>query len=226
MITALTNWILNQKINKYMEPTDYLRLIVWGIVLLLCVFLVRGLIKERENKKIEKNASLRVIKHVLKTLLQAVYMKQKGVDVDGKPLSIPWIVKYIKSKKNMPDKGTESYVANMMRTYDMMFDAIIDYIEATDPISQKNALYTIQKCIDIQHTDFNIFSIKTGPESEKDFRDSYSMLPNTALIPGKLYRVYSKNDIHADDLLEVVYIPRVEFCEYFTPSDFDDPKMS
>lgn len=196
----------------------------WIIILLFVGFLVYRYIirynKERKNREIEKHASLRVIKHVLKTLLQATYMKQNGRNREGKPLAISWIVAYIEEKNKNPDKPIEAYTANMTKTYDMMFAAIISYIISDDSKSQKLALSTIQRCIDMQHIDIDMFAIQTGFATEQNARDIYSMLPSEPLIPGKLYYVYDAADIEWDRKKQWIYIPRIKFYDYFLPSDF------
>lgn len=108
----------------------------------------------------------------------------------------------------------------MSKTYDMMFAAIISYIISDDGKSQKVALSTIQRCVDMQHIDIDMFAIQTGFVSEKDARDTYNCLPSEPLVPGQQYHVYHKSDVDCDLRRIWVYIPRIKFSAYFLPSDF------
>ncbi len=182
-----------------------LKLIGLVFFIILCMYAILFIQREVKREKNEKYALLRISKHVIKTLLQAEYMKQKGI-----PIS--WIVSYIKSKKNMPDKKTETTISNMVETYDIIFEEIINYIEHKNISS----LLTIQRYVN-RYADLDLLSIETGSKSEKEFRDRYTMLPDSPLEEGSLYKgIYAKTDVNQEDPFEVVYIPRISFKDYFS----------
>ena len=103
-------------------------------------------------------------------------MKQNNIPID-------WIVSYIKSKKNMPDKGMEIAIADMKEAYDTMFEEIISYIENRN----LSSLLTIQRCVN-RYADFDMLTIETGSRSEREFRSGYVGLPGQ-IKPGIIYNV-------------------------------------